>query len=253
MRFSLSDQFSKLQVLRLAHAIAEAGGTWCVAAEHAPTMKHLSARFPLSWEVGSAPQIPVEIDHSLPRTAVGEVQRALVFPHAAFTRCRANWAEERDMRITFAGLLTKERLATLSKWSAANGGKRLTMPGRIQQRFRSHILLRGLPSGTTVWASRRGRTYPVKAWDDDYFEMLGRSQFILCPAGDCVWTYRVFEAALCGAIPIVEEASPAYGDIRTQPMTADASALVWDREIVEHNCEEAQRLLTAPHEDLRSA
>ena len=37
-----------------------------------------------------------------------------------------------------------------------------------------------------------------------YWDMMQRAKYVLCPDGDFVWTYRFFEAVACGAIPIIE-------------------------------------------------
>ena len=39
-----------------------------------------------------------------------------------------------------------------------------------------------------------------------YFEVLKRSEFALCPAGDQPWSMRFFEAVMCRSIPVVSDA-----------------------------------------------
>ena len=41
-------------------------------------------------------------------------------------------------------------------------------------------------------------------FDKNYFSVLCRSKFTLCPAGDAPWSMRFFEAILCKSIPILE-------------------------------------------------
>ena len=41
-------------------------------------------------------------------------------------------------------------------------------------------------------------------FDANYFEVLCRSKFTLCPAGDASWSIRFYEAILSKSIPIVE-------------------------------------------------
>jgi hypothetical protein len=100
------------------------------------------------------------------------------------------------------------------------------------------------------WSSRRGRHFPGKSWDEEYYELLARSQFVLCPSGDYVWTYRFFEAALCGAIPIVESTCDAYAGFRYQTMRDPARELQWRREDAEHNYALCRDLLTVPSDVL---
>lgn len=40
--------------------------------------------------------------------------------------------------------------------------------------------------------------------DEGYFRAPRRCRFTLCPAGDCPWSMRFFEAVMCGSLPIVE-------------------------------------------------
>jgi hypothetical protein len=54
--------------------------------------------------------------------------------------------------------------------------------------------------------SNRGRTIPRNFFDKEFFDKMLRSKFALCPAGHPYkWTYRFYEATLCGAIPILKE------------------------------------------------
>lgn len=40
-------------------------------------------------------------------------------------------------------------------------------------------------------------------FDNEYYQLLCNSKFTLCPAGDFLWSYRFFEAALCKSIPVI--------------------------------------------------
>lgn len=42
------------------------------------------------------------------------------------------------------------------------------------------------------------------AYDANYFDMMARSRFCLCPGGDCLWSMRFLEAIMCKCIPIVK-------------------------------------------------
>ena len=41
------------------------------------------------------------------------------------------------------------------------------------------------------------------SFDNKYYEIMSKSKFTLCPAGDCPWSMRFYEALLCKSIPIV--------------------------------------------------
>jgi hypothetical protein len=86
-----------------------------------------------------------------------------------------------------------------------------------------------------VWSSERGRRFPTKAWDEEYFQMLADSEHVLCPSGDYQWSYRFFEACLCGAVPIVEAGSPLYDGFRYRLMTDRRDAAPWSAADAEHN------------------
>lgn len=42
-------------------------------------------------------------------------------------------------------------------------------------------------------------------FDENYFQILSRSEFTLCPAGDAPWSMRFYEAILSKSIPILEK------------------------------------------------
>uniref|UniRef100_A0A6C0CPB2 RXYLT1 C-terminal domain-containing protein n=1 Tax=viral metagenome TaxID=1070528 RepID=A0A6C0CPB2_9ZZZZ len=43
--------------------------------------------------------------------------------------------------------------------------------------------------------------------DENYYSIVSKSKFTLCPIGDCPWSYRLFEAIMCFSIPVVEKNS----------------------------------------------
>jgi len=42
-------------------------------------------------------------------------------------------------------------------------------------------------------------------FDKNYYNIMCKSKFTLCPAGDCPWSMRFYEALLCKSIPIVND------------------------------------------------
>jgi hypothetical protein len=91
-------------------------------------------------------------------------------------------------------------------------------------------------------------------WDDGYFRRLATAEVALCPDGDHVWTYRFFEAALCGAIPLVENVSAHYEGF-AYFTTADlmGAKAGWDREMAESNFTRVVERLTVEPDELRRA
>jgi len=100
------------------------------------------------------------------------------------------------------------------------------------------------------WSSSRGRTFPVKSWDEPNFRLLARSQFSQCPNGDYVWTYRFFESAMCGAIPIVEDISPVYEGFRFRTMADPVESLIWTEADAQQNGELCKERHTIPPDEL---
>jgi hypothetical protein len=99
----------------------------------------------------------------------------------------------------------------------------------------------------------RGRTFPIKSWDDPYFDILAASEFVLCPNGDDVWTYRFFESCLCGAIPVVEQTCALYEGFHLYTMNDQPTNMVWTEELAAENQRKAEELLTVPTADLTRA
>lgn len=228
-RFSVPLSMHLIQGLRLCHALAETRFTLCVSAADRRKFEHLQQYFDLRFEVGEAPPLySVRISHQEPETRIGAVVRPLIFPHGVVGRCLSKWRDQRDYRVSFQGLVTRGRRATLKRWQAGT-------------------------HSATIIDSRRGRNPRTKSWDDRYFDLLANSQFALCPNGDHVWTYRFFEAALCGAIPIVEDITPIYADFTYLRLSDDISDFDRSKDVVESNFERARSLLTVPREDLERA
>jgi hypothetical protein len=50
----------------------------------------------------------------------------------------------------------------------------------------------------------RGRSGLQRYWDVDYAADLGNAEFALCPNGGFPWSYRVIEACLLGATPVIQ-------------------------------------------------
>src|SRR5215510_8517434 len=108
-----------IQVLRLAHALAEAGCRLHVSPEDAPKLSELRRIFGLQYEIGKdgVPTLHgLSIDHTEPEVRVGRIARPLIFPVAAFEYCRARWPEKRPVRASFSGMPTAIRKKALNDW-----------------------------------------------------------------------------------------------------------------------------------------
>jgi hypothetical protein len=220
-----------LQMFRLSHALAECGIELSVTEEHAGRYEWLDQYFPgLSWTTSDDARrfSDIAIDHAAPTTCIAGVSRPLIFAHGVVDRCRTLWADERDIAISFAGLMTDQRAVALEPVTSAFGDRFVKVE------------------------TNAGRVWPSKAWDEEYFAALGRSELVACPDGDFIWTYRFFESALCGAIPVIESEAADYAGFRFYRIGDDTSTMVWHEDWAEHNAALARELLTVPHNELRA-
>ena len=93
----------------------------------------------------------------------------------------------------------------------------------------------------------------MKAWDTKYARLLGSSRFALCPNGDFVWTYRFFEAAAAGAIPIVESHCEMYEGFSYYTMNDSIESMKWSRDTAEANAERVRSMLAASPLEIQRA
>jgi hypothetical protein len=257
-RWQLDGSFALIQQIRLVHALAESGFEIAVPADELDKFSILRERFGLRLATARRddPLLTpfITIDHVTPSTAVGTVVRPLIFPRAIVDHCRTLWPASRAHRYSFAGLMTESRRALLEGWMAgrATGASGLTARTNFGDFVRRQwIRWRGADrrrriGDVTVWSSERGRRFPTKAWDEEYFQMLADSEHVLCPSGDYHWSYRFFEACLCGAIPIVEQATPLYDGFRYRLMTDPRDAAPWSAADAEHNYRSCAARIVVP-------
>jgi hypothetical protein len=116
------------------------------------------------------------------------------------------------------------------------------MPGRLRRR-----------ADVKVSYSSGGRQWPEKAWDADYVSALANTEFVLCPNGDFIWTYRFFEAAAAGAIPVIEDYCDHYEGFVFRSFDEAASTFRWSEEAARHNAALVRERLSVPPDELASA
>lgn len=257
-RWQFDATFSLIQQIRLVHAVAESAFEIAVPADELYKFSVLRERFGLKLATAKRddPSLApfVTIDHETPTTVLGTISRPLIFPRGIVTHCRTLWPAVRPHRYSFAGLLTESRRALLERWidSSGKAPSRTNLGGFLRRqliRWRGADRQRRL-GNVTVWSSERGRRFPTKAWDEEYFRMLADSQAVLCPTGDYVWSYRFFEACLCGAMPIVEQASPLYDGFRYRLMADARDVAAWSAEDAEHNYRVCAERIVVPADQL---
>lgn len=144
--------------------------------------------------------INIEINHPTPYTILNGQRYTLLFPKSML-----GYQQEKTTEMLFMGLITDKR-------------------GKFLKRFESVA---------TIVDSKRGRNMETKEKDEIYFNEMAKAQFVLCPNGSFVWTYRFFEAAIFRAIPIIEEYCAAYEGYKF--FLRDTSDYVYREDWVEHN------------------
>lgn len=240
-----SGKIHKIQEMRLLQAISEDGVCLSVEPKQLRKFDFLCHFFGLKIREMTASDFEIRkyisLDHRHPSTALGDIKRALIFPRSIVEKCGSMWGEPREVRVCFPGLVTSARFVLLDQWVQKNyeGEKmKLLSPDSFTSRLRSKLLdafsISNESSQTVgelyLWSSNRGRSFPRKAWDEDYYNLLSKSQFVLCPSGDYKWSYRFFESIMCGAIPIVEEGCESYCGFNYHTFDDPASDLVWSED-----------------------
>ncbi len=266
---SIDIDINLIQSIRMIHALSESEFTISLPLREQKKLLPLSERFNIPFtdtdENGLKFSQIVKTDHfsNDPNSVIGSIHRPLIFPQQLVKFCKSLWHEKRVNRYTFTGLLTGSRKNLLEQWMVRNikQGKiglhtDESLISKVKKRiFRAFNLdnTTTLKIGDlTIWSSTRGRQFPLKSWDENYYLIMSNSEFVLCPSGDFVWTYRFFEAILCGAIPIVEEVCNSYSGFRFKFMSDDAKEYTWSEEDAEYNYNLCVRRITIPLEELNS-
>ncbi len=215
-----------IQCVRMNQALMEAGLTIVIDRHRKPIYDHLSRFFPVSYTLDPKGSLPANVEylHKEPFIRVGSIKVPLLYSPAVIARCRSLWQATRVVDYFFMGKISPHRAATLTHWQAShpNIGKVL------------------------IENSHNGRTPTGGAWDQRYYTLMSKSKFVLCPNGSFVWTYRFFEAILCGAIPVVYEDAPCYDGFHYHLMSD--SGLVYDPDLAEQNFRLALKRLTIPQD-----
>ena len=257
--------FTLIQQLRLAHALSESAFTIVIPKSESSKFTLLKEKFGMQVLVGASGDVQISkyirMSHDEPSTSIGELNRPLIFPHSITKYCRTQWRSNREHRYSFAGLVTPNRKELIGNWIKSNITTRtIRLPSqtslisKLKRRLFSltgHDETQRKQVGSLMfWSSTRGRSFPIKSWDDDYFDVLSNSQFVLCPSGDYVWSYRFFESILCGAIPIVEKGCNAYQGFRFLNFQDKVKDARWSEEDAEHNYNLCVEKITLPEDQL---
>jgi hypothetical protein len=247
-----------IQSIRLIHAVAEADAVIVLPQSEAWKFGTLKEEFGMQFVSGKDTNLRLSdyasFSHDVPVSRIGDICRPLIFPHAITSHCRVLWSPIRRHKYAFAGLMSNHRRLTISQWLGDHfsvGRVNLLWHwSRVRLLSKAAEIPLGGPGKLVIDASLRGRQFPEKCWDKTYYQLLANSKFVLCPSGDFVWTYRFFEAILCGAIPIVEESCPAYEGFQFIKLSDSPNSVTWSLEIAEFNYRLCVQRITVPLHDL---
>lgn len=262
-------KIKKIQELRAIQAINESGFTIAVTDKQRFKLSYLKEKFNFDFQVtkntsGIKLSEILFINHEQPETGIGGLTKTLIFPIQIVNHCKTLWKNERTHEFTFAGLITKSRNDLISNWIKSNiTDEKFDLPitnsfankwrSKIYNFFNVDSVVTKKINNLVIWSSNKGRKFPIKAWDEEYFKLLGDSKFVLCPSGVCVWSYRFFESILCGAIPIVENHCDAYEGFKFKYMTDEVKSFTWSKEDAEFNYNLCLERITIAPELLKAA
>jgi hypothetical protein len=274
-----------IQSIRLIHALLETPFDVRIPPGYARKFRRLHDVFGLELREANA-AVPILSDVSVihnaggaPISRVGRIERPLIFAHGVADYLEMLWPDIRDLHVSFVGRLHETRRTVIEEWITRQfPDLDLSMPDqsvvdrRVARRKQLQVWgeywLRGplhrlkpwieLPAveeavhrdGVLLMTSDRGWGFPTKAWDDVYYQTLANSSFVLCPNGRFVWTYRFFEATLCGAIPIVQTTCELYEGFRYFTMDDDVEQMIWNEADALHNAALCRERLTVPRGEL---
>lgn len=204
-----------LQEVRVLHALCDSGVTLhCNMSEYEKLLP-LKQFFGCSIVIGCNPNGKnftnlISINHHEPTTKIGDVVKHLIFPKTLIEFCETKNYERLD-EIYFKGIVT---------------GKRKNSIEKLKQVTNKPVIIN---------SSNRGREFPLKTFDEDYFNEMQKYKFVFCPDGDFIWSYRFFESIMCGAIPIVENETKLFEGFYYYNLQSDLKSITWNEEWVVNN------------------
>jgi len=271
-RVRLNVTLDKIQAIRLIGAVLESDFDFDFPPEARIVLEHLSKHFNIKYSIAST-NLPVIEDifikhEEQPMCRIGSLERPLVYPEEMLSKCKAKWNDQRVIKFSFTGLVTPKRKKCLDEWisshfpeenidtnkirtsQSGNRGKLSKIFQFLRNRNSNRITFENI--GLHLFISSQGRQFPIKVWDEEYYDTLAASQFTLCPDGDFTWTYRFWEAMICGTIPIVENTCSLYEDFEYFSMQDPIENLVYSREMAERNFQRVEERFTFKLPELNS-
>lgn len=121
----------------------------------------------------------ISVDHSNSKCYYGDEEYGVIYPKSWLTLFEST---EKSIDYFFSGYLNNEKEEN-RLW-----------------------VLEYKNQNSVINFSDRGRNIPRDLFDIDFFDIMKKSKFSLCPQGyPYKWTYRFYEAILCKSIPILKQ------------------------------------------------
>jgi hypothetical protein len=240
----------------MLQALAESDFSFSIPPQQKENVEYLRRFFdvPLSFadDVDVAGHL-LALDTDKPSCTIAGISRTLIYPHQVLRHCRGLWSPKRQIRFGFAGFAHSTRHRILDEWHQRWFDRPLAPNLLRQSDDLSKYLRDDLFTSVAVVYSKAGRRFPGKVWDDTYYDFLANSTMTLCPDGEEIWTYRFFEAMLCGSVPVVQSDCAVYQGFRYGFLTDDPSKIDCSPQVVAHNFRLCRDRLTIPLDDLNEA
>jgi hypothetical protein len=210
-------EINLIQEIRLIHSLLDDNYVLFFNTKTIKKLEPLLKKYPDNVKIGSHRVFEnisniLTINHFKPEIIFKDIQKPLIFPKSLINYCEVN-CNEKIPGVFFSGLLTTKRKLVIDSLS-----KKTNLPLIIKN-------------------SNKGREFPQKSYDINYFNEMLKYKFILTPNGDFIWTYRFFESIMCGAIPIVEESCDIFKGFIYYSVNDTITDKQWDLNIIKTNIE----------------
>lgn len=204
-----------IQTIKATQAVMESGVKVSVDKKYAHIYNYLNRYFHTDYTLKDAPLVDSEMCHQTPFVRIGKETKSLLYPKSVPAKLLKTW-QDRKIPFLFIGHIPDYRKQPLELWKTR----------------------------AKIEGTNNGRRGIQRFWDEEYYKKLGKAQFVLCPDGGWPWSYRFFEAVMCGATPVVQTEVPCYEGFYYHRWDDEN----FERKNVQENFQLALERLTIPKE-----
>lgn len=167
-----------------------------------------------------------------------------IYP-ASYYNTISQFGYTKNIDFIFIGdISANERQKRNREWVGEFANKYFTNDSYLKySKVQRDYVIAGIFDKSLIEASYIPRNVPgelAEHFDNKYYKLLANAKFCLCPAGDCPWSMRFYEAIMCKCIPIVKYSwetwrSSAESRLNYKYYLADDKEFVYREDWVEHN------------------